>query len=221
MKIEFVEFSLVIIASEHNPTILNPDFLKINKIVEDEWDWTVIGQPITTPAFSTVTYDSRVVINVEPMKLQITDTSGANIHDNHICKIIAKYVNTLLHVKYNALGINFTNIIEFDSDDEATSFLIERFLKDGNWNKDNTQLNNVGFKFSYNLDGGNITLSIDRGVRQNNPKPIIICRANFHRDLDVDNVKSIKQIEDSLSNIDEDYKKFEELHAKIFEEEKS
>jgi len=214
MEVHFLEFSLVVIAKDHNPTILNPDFLKINHIVKDDLNWQVVGQPITTPAFSTVQYNSNVVITVDPIKLQVTDSSGANFKSNQICDIISNYVNTLPHVEYIALGINFTNMVKID---DPTNYVISRFLKNGGWNNGGNQIQNLGLKLFYDLEGGNIAFSVDKGMRKDVAKPFIISRANFHRDLDLTVMPSSKQIIKGLENIENDWKRFQELHAAIIE----
>lgn len=213
MESQFVEFTLVVIANDHNPTLLNPDFLQRNKIVKDEWDWQVVGQPITTPAVSTVAYGSKVVVTLDPMKLQITDKSGVGIDQTHLCEFISNYVATLPHVQYSALGINFTMI---SATDDVTGYLIERFIKEGTWNQESNQMRNVGLNFSYDLDNGNITFSIDKGAKKDEGKPIIVSRANFHRDLDMNNMPTSEQIKSNLNNIMKDWDRFQQLHSAIF-----
>lgn len=214
METQFVEFSLVVLANNHNPTILNPDFLKINQIVKDEWGWKVIGQPITTPAIATVTYGSKVVVTVDPMKLQVTDTSGSNIEQNHLCDIVSEYVDVLSHVEYSALGVNFTMITMVD---DTTDYLNRRFLKDGAWDQGNNKLQSVGVKFSYGLEDGGVTFSIDKGHREDAEKPFIVSRANFHRDLGICNMPVSEQIKNILVNIENDWERFQQLHSAIIE----
>jgi hypothetical protein len=74
MKIQLVQFSTVIVGKSHNPTLLNPDFLSIRRIVPDSWGWEVSPNLLfTTPAASQVVYASRVSITVDPSKLQVID----------------------------------------------------------------------------------------------------------------------------------------------------
>lgn len=214
MKIKFVEFSLVVLANYHNPTILNPDFLQRNQIIKDEFGWQAIGQHITTPAFSTVKYNSNVIISIEPMKLHITDTSGSDISKSRICEIMSSYVSILPHVKYSALGINFTKITMVDN---VTDYLINRFLKNGDWNQDANQMKSVGFKFFYELEGGSLTFSIDKAIKKEDKKPFLVSRGNFHRNLDTSKMPTSEQIKINLGNILNDWEKFQQLHAIIIE----
>ncbi len=214
MKTKFMEFSLVVLAKDHNPTILNPDFLLRNLIIKDEFEWQAIGQPITTPLISTVQYDSKVVITVEPMKLQITDASGSDVNKSHICEILSNYVSKLPHVKYSALGINFSKITIVDN---VTDYLIDRFLKNGGWNQDANQMQSAAFKFVYELKGGSLSFSIDKGVQREDKKPFVLSRGNFHRDLDTSKMPTNEQIKNYLGYICNDWEKFQQLHAIIIE----
>lgn len=213
MDTKFVEISLVILAREHNPTILNSDFLYRNKIVAEEWGWRPVGQAITTPALSTVHFDSQVAITVEATKLQVTDISGRTISESHICTMLSNYVRVLEHVPYTAFGVNFTSIAE---PDDANAFLIGRFLKEGNWNNDKNRMLGLGVKFAYPVDGGQITFSIDSAERPDMAKPFIISRANFHRELDMKSMPTSKQILNHLDNLQNDWERYQELSADIF-----
>lgn len=214
MKAELVEFSVVVVAHDHNPTILNPDFLGRNEIVRDDWNWRVVGQPITTPAISTVQYDSKVAVTVEPMKLQVSDSSGGNIDQNHSTQIVSNYVSSLPHVPYSALGINFTATTIVD---DAVEFLITRYLKTGAWNSKQNKMRAVGYKFTYELANGFITFSIDKGGRAGIAKPVVVTRANFHRNLDLAKMPTSEQVVNLLKGIHDDWKRFEDLQSTIVE----
>jgi hypothetical protein len=215
METQFVEFSLVALASEHNPTILNPDFLQRNQIIRDEeWGWLVIGEPLTTPAVSTVQYDSQVSFTVEPLKAQVTDKSGGDIETNHACEIMSKYVQVVPHVPYSALGVNFTSITFVDDID---AFLFDRFLKEGAWNNDENRLLEAGFRFVYELDGGRIVYSVDKGKKPDVERPFILSRANFHRDLDLSVMPTFEQVHRILGNVQNDIERFNELQTAILQ----
>lgn len=214
MEKKFIEFSLVTLANDHNPTLLNPDFLQRNQIVLDDWDWRVVGLPITTPAIATVQYDSKVAVTVEPTKLQVTDNSEAAISESHICELASNYLKVLPHVQYNALGVNFTTLTFVD---DVNEFLISRFLKAGNWNSDKNQLQGTGYKFVYPMENGRIVFSVDVGTRQGNDKPFIVSKANFHRNLDPEIRPTSKQVINFLENIKADWERFEQLHTAIIE----
>ena len=220
MESQFVEFSLVVLANDHNPTILNPDFLLRNQIVDNSWEWNIVGQPITTPGFSTVAYDSNVTVTVEPVKLQVTETSKVSIEDSHICEAVSNYVKALSQVQYTAVGINFTQITYID--DEAITdevmHLIDRFLKDGEWNTADNQLQGIGLKFLYEIEGGVVTISIDKGSKPDIDRPFIVTQANFHRGLNVAEMPTSDRVLKHLEGIKDDWDKFQDLYNKIIRE---
>lgn len=68
--IRTIEFSIVVVAENHNPSLLNRDFLWNNDIVPEEWDWEVLDeQSFSTVQASSVRYDSDVSITVHQNKL--------------------------------------------------------------------------------------------------------------------------------------------------------
>ena len=93
MDIELIQFSIVLVANDHNPSLINPDFLERTGIIDKEWGWKPKGDLITTPPFATVPYDSGVTITVETNKLQVVDQSGAIPTRSRASSIIIKYIN--------------------------------------------------------------------------------------------------------------------------------
>ena len=65
-------------------------------------------------------------------------------------EIITKYVQTLPHVNYRALGINFEKIYIFPNEKDAQNYQKNKFLKKGKWDF-NSKLSEVSIKFIINL----------------------------------------------------------------------
>lgn len=216
MAKELFEFSIVLLANSHNPTILNPDFLEKTNIIEHDWNWQVIGQPITTPAVSSVHYSSNVLVTVDPTKFQITDRSGEQIDGNQIATIASNYVRALPHIPYTAMGINFTTAVHIEDID---AFLTARFLTAGSWNEGDNSLTGIGFRFSYPLESGRIVFSLDKGIMGDQNEKVLICRGNFHRDLrPVPLHPPGELIIETLSRLQTDWDRFEQLHTAIIGE---
>jgi hypothetical protein len=185
MKAHLVQFSVVVVGRTHNPSILNPDFLAINEIVPREWKWEV-DQTITTPPLAMVRYKNGVVVVVEPNKLQVVDTSDKQEpSSSRIVAIATRYTETLPHVRYTAVGINFHSIAERTMPGE---FLKEQFVKSGPWDSIDHPLKAVGLRFVYPIDEGRLILSLDAGevekAEEGSPKTatVLFVRGNFHRD---------------------------------------
>jgi hypothetical protein len=185
MSVIPLEFSIVVVGQDCNPTILNPDFLKYRKIVLEQWGWEVVNPPITTPAFATVSYNSGVTVKVEPTRFQVVDNKNAeDISQSKAVEIAQGYIRVLPHVRYTGVGINFRSLVEMEQPDV---FLKERFLKPGPWDTEYNLLIGTSIKLVYSHDDGRLNLSLDGGVfvrkqgdRANEVKGVF-AHANYHR----------------------------------------
>lgn len=185
MQPQLIQFSTVVVGQMHNPSILNPDFLATNAIVQPAWAWEV-SETITTPPFATVRYSSGIAVTVEFNKLQVTDVNSSDPTASKAAEIAAAYVKTLPHVRYAAIGMNFQSILELASPE---GFLRDRFIKPGPWHGPKHQLSAAGIRLVYTLpDAGRVTLSLDAGEAQRSDEPskkkVLVANANFHRDCD-------------------------------------
>lgn len=185
MKAQLVQFSVVVVGKTHNPSILNPDFLAINEIVPKEWNWE-IAETVTTPPIAMVRYTNGLTVTVEPNKLQVADMDvGDDPAKSKAAAIAQKYVATLPHVHYAAVGINFQSIVEIA---DPGDFLKNKFLKTGPWDNSTRTLKGVGLRFVYPLTEGRVVLSLDAGeaekIDENKSvrKSVVLVNGNFHRD---------------------------------------
>jgi len=220
MGTRLIEFAIVVVASDCNPTILNPDFLAGQSIVPSEWGWGVSGTPITTPPFATISYDSGVSILVEANKFQVSDKSisgkGPEPDTSKIPEIAKRYIEVLPHVRYDAVGHNFTVFVE---NAEAVAFLKDKFLKEGVWDSETHHMQEFGLKFVYHIKGGRLNVAmdgatiIDRSLEE--PKEVrgILIKANHHRDCE--GYPSNEQVIEYLEHIQEDWNKFQAILADI------
>lgn len=214
MSGRFLQFSIVIIAADHNPTILNPDFLRMRGIVPEDWCWELASPPIVTPPFATVQYESGVSISVESNKLQIADTKTSEPTESNIVEIANQYVKVVPHVRYTAVGINYRSAIEVEHVD---TYLKSQFLKKGPWDSDDNPMNSVGLNFVYPVESGRLVLSIDSGTvsdtssGEEQKKSVIIANANFHRDLDLSIMPTSSQVSDCLNKNSTDWQRYNEI----------
>jgi hypothetical protein len=186
MNIIPLEFSIVVVGQDCNPTILNPDFLKYREIVPEGWGWSLAGAAITTPAFAVVPYDSGVTVKVETGRFQVTDQrTSENVDQSKAIAIARSYVKVLPHVRYTGVGINFRRLVEMN---EPDAFLKRQFLKPGPWDQVQFPLLGVNIKFVYPHENGQLNLSLEGSVvlRQQGQEatqtPGVLSHANYHRD---------------------------------------
>ena len=186
MNIVPLEFSIVVVGQDCNPTILNPDFLKYRGIVPQIWGWELAGAIITTPAIAVVSYDSGVTVKVEKNRFQVADQKvAANVAQSKAIDIARSYIEVLPHVRYTAVGINFRSLVEMK---EPDAFLKERFLSTGPWDQEQNPLLGVNLKFAYSYNDGRLNLSLEGGVAVRQKGEIseelqgVFTYANYHRD---------------------------------------
>ena len=169
---------VVVTARSHNPTILNPDFIKKHEIVPSNWKHS---ETITTPPLSFVRYPNGISITVEEQKLRVVEpVRGKFLEKNQVCKIAARYVQALPEVNYTALGFNWE--IAFPKR-APKKWLRERFLVPGKWQKDPCKLlyNNLTVSFSAGEFINNLTLAPARFLMpEGKKKEAILIKSNFH-----------------------------------------
>jgi len=207
MEFRPLEFSIVVVANDCNPTILNPDFLTKQGIVRDEWEWKLSGTPITTPPFAIVSYENGISISVEPNKFQIVDRLLSNKpNKSQIPQIACKYIQVLPHVRYTAVGHNFRGLLEHE---KAKEFLRKRFIKDGVWDSNKRKLEGISLKFVYPLKGGRLNISLDAAdIIDRSADPLkeshgILIQVNYHRDCQ--GYPSDKQVVEHFNHTKEDW----------------
>jgi hypothetical protein len=167
--------SIVVLAQAHNPSILHPSFLSAQQIVPS--DWQISESPVCTPPFSIVKYENGIVFTEEPNKLMIlanAPNDGALLPD-----LARKYIKTLPHVHYSAVGINIAGYLKCDS---AEAWLLARFVQSGPGNDEKLRPSSAGLKLVYSLEGGTCNLSLDAGSVQLQSERVdgLIIGGNYH-----------------------------------------
>ena len=71
MALELINTTVVVVAQDHNPSILHPSFLTANGVVPT--DLELAGPSISTPAFARVLYRNGLSFQAEPDRINIVD----------------------------------------------------------------------------------------------------------------------------------------------------
>jgi len=131
------ELSIVVAGRNHNPTVLNPDFLRYNDVVPSEWVLRDNDDgPVSSPVFSQVDYDNGVRIVAQPDRIAFSvscrDVRAEGTPD--LAALVIKYVRTLPHVNYQAVGVNLDGHLQAEEGIEAARHMIvDRYLAKGPW----------------------------------------------------------------------------------------
>jgi len=190
MEYIFSEFTIVILASANNPSILNPDFLRINEIVNR--DFTPV-ESISTPPVSHVKYKEKITITVDFERLTFVDSNENRIPFNSPLPLIAKkYLEVLRHVPYKAVGINFNGYYE-SSHIDPSQYILNKFIREGPWNEYEGMGPSMGLSFSYKMDDVTLNLNIAPATTRREERifPSIVINSNFHyapKDVKMENI---------------------------------
>lgn len=214
--LEITGFSIVIVAWNNNPSILNPDFLKINKIVPD--DWETISPIFTTEEISQVVYKNQVSIQVQPDKLILNELINDNNFQGLIPKIAIKYLEVLPHANYYALGVNLISHIIVDDSEEIDNYFGKYILRSGDWKKYKNVSPNPFVSLNYPLENCQINISINSAKIESpkfdyQDKLVILFTGNIHRDFSdlKDFEKQRQEIKQCLNSWENDLKDYQNI----------
>lgn len=206
-RFDFTELSIVIVAENHNPTILNPDFLKFNEIVPKEW--VVSKPPLCAHPVSQVEYKNGMRITAELNKLIFfTPKLVSNHSETNISDIVKRYVDTLRHVNYKAVGINPRGHFSFDSKDSLTTYFVNNLLSKGAWADFCGGVRSISIKLRYELDSVIYNIGIDQAsLREDKSREdnVLSISGNFHHPIASNHsMESYKKVVEIIDNMDSD-----------------
>lgn len=151
-KTSVTEAGVVVLAGFHNPSILNPDFLKSHDIVPRDWKVRESASMIT---FAQVGFQNGVTITLDPQRLRVTIKALSNFDEDFpIYRVAARYVEILPHVPYTALGINWKVAIPRA---RPENWITTRFLGTGEWRDEKPKI--VDAQFIFRMRDGKIPTS--------------------------------------------------------------
>jgi hypothetical protein len=187
MSLVIENASIVIVAKGHNPSILQPYFLHDKNIIPKEWDWEGARSTLTPP-LSQIVFKEGFAITAELQKLVFQENEGERVPDKtKLGAIASAYTKILPHVPYTSVGVNFTGHINKTSTEEASSYLLNRFIAKGKWTNYGKTPPAVGVKFVYDIGDSKCTLSLEPGevIHVDKPQeriPVVFVSVNYHSD---------------------------------------
>ena len=171
--------SVVVTAKYHNPSVLNPGFLELNRIVPKEWD---VDEAVTTPPLSIVTYKQGIVWNLDQTTLTVTENCDPDQSEFHVHRQVSEYVKTLPHVPYQGLGLNC--VLSLATDNPA-KWLTQRYLKPGPWRKGKYASLAMVPKFVFPVRNAICNLTMSPGLvhpEENMNQAAVVASSNLHHD---------------------------------------
>ena len=197
-----INTNIVVLAKNHNPTIVTKDWLKLRRIVEDKENITKFTH---TPVISFVeTENFRFIVDPDRLQILITKINEENIKNLPI--ITEKYINQLPETPYTAIGLNYNYNIELQAE-----YLKNIFSPDENkFKKLFSNEYRLGSTIIFNYE--NFIVKIDLNPLFNE-KEKIAANFNFHCDS-----KEIKEIRMRIKSYYEMREKSQEILKGLFNE---
>lgn len=180
------ELVIVIAAKNLSPTILTPEFLKYSGIVPA--DWELARAPICTAGGSQVTFTNGLSIVAQAQRVMFASALDSKVAtDITAAEIARKFVQTLPHMEYFAVGFNPRGYAIFDSSPEAAGkYISETLFSPGAWQEVGTEPMRATVNLAYTLERGVFYLSVNEAtLRQpdETTAPIVLFSGNFSYDL--------------------------------------
>jgi hypothetical protein len=203
------ELALVIATENHNPTLLNLDFLKCSGIVEE--DWQVSRPPICHGQASQIVFQNGISLASQSDRIIFLEAIAAKPDTEiQVAAIAHRYINVLQKGNYRAVGINFRGYVNCDQAEVARQYMTQTLLAPGSWQDFGEEPVQAAVNFSYTLEDGQFVLSVNDAAIQKtdeSPTPVVLFSGNFSYDLkeesDPDRLKQLAGIIDNWqSNLD-------------------
>ena len=196
-----INVSAVLVANQHNPTIMNQDFLKSKEIVKPEWETADL---LVTNLFARIVYSNGISFTVDPNRCAIdekVDGEFKSSYEAHGCA--RRYAEVLEHIPYTAFGLNWDLQMP---NEEPSNWLKDRFLRPAEWQSDMEPK-----ALTFSCTQGSAIYNFAIGVQQSTGhESLVTLQCNIHFDLqdsphkaaEISNaVQNLKEHQDSLQKI--------------------
>ncbi len=197
------EVSMVLVGENHNPSILNPDFLWRNRIVPEDLNLGYDIPPISSPISSQCIFENGLRIVSESNKINFSQN---NLEEIHSCyEAGKKYLGVVPLVRYTAIGINFAGSFPVSNGNHA----LRNMLRSGEWDKFEDTVSLPEISLTYPLVGKIVNLTIKSDATEN--KGGVFVRGNFHRDIQAEQSESYQVAIAIAGDWESDLKCYKEL----------
>jgi hypothetical protein len=177
------QLTIVVLAQNHNPTILNPDFLWRNEIVPT--DWKVAGSPLCTDPVAQVSFESGVTLTAHLDRLMFAESNSESLAESPVVPSIAiSYLKALPHVAYKAVGVNPQGLVAFAQPQKAERFAIEHLVRAELWQDLRPRLSRAAVSLTFDLDESRLAVSMQPTTLEGEDGSAIQVAGNFHHEPD-------------------------------------
>jgi len=196
MSLKLISTDIIIIAKEHNPSIITKEWLYEKKIIEEEFiDF------LHSPRFSFFESES-FSLNVNPQRFQIFCKKKNQRYINLLTNIAKKYINILPEIPYKSLGLNFIWEVSKDENINPPDIIVN-FSSLNNLSKlFNTDNINCGAIIHTKYKNYILRLTINPKIENK-----LVYIFNYHHNIEKLKIDSIKMLIDNHINLYKNSKK--------------
>ena len=177
-----VELSVVLVINRNDPSILNPDFLRYNEIIDK--DLQPEGPVVSTPLFSQVILENGISVVADPDRFVFSHRGDDLTKDKCQSPTIARrFVEKHPSIQYSAMGINPTGFKNLDRD--AAHNIANILIDEGEWVSFKDTMPEIYLKMIYEYEKRKISLDIGQILKEedNRKEYGMMFRGNIHRDV--------------------------------------
>jgi hypothetical protein len=181
------ELAIVLAISNHNPTLLTPDFLAGSGIVPLNWELS--RPPVFSAQASQVAFTNGISIVAQLGSVTFSESiTNKPLEEVALASLASKYASALPNLDYRAVGISPKRFVTFEHQpDAAHTFITNTLLSPGSWQNAGTASLQANITLAYTFDQHQLRLNIAEARLQaadKEPIPIILFAGSFHYDLD-------------------------------------
>ena len=211
------ELSVVLVSDGIEPSMINPDFLRNNHIVDPGLQLQIEHPPISTPVFSQAVFEGGLVVTAQPDRFVFTQRGEALTEDVAIPDIARRFLERVPHPAYKAIGINPTGFRPLD--DGSVGGVASALIEGGKWMAFGDVLPTVFLKAVYDCKNRQIAMEIQDARRREadgSESPGLLFAVNMHRDIvETDQARRIARLMSILSKWRDDLSDFRNLVAQF------
>ena len=214
--IRLVEVSIVLVAEDNDPSIINPDFLNRFDILVGEWE--VVQPTFSTPMFSQVTFSDGLSVASAPSVVMFSQSGiGLSVDDVVIPDVATRYMAAVPNVHYSGYTINLTGFVPSVGENPAN--MVHTLTDKGESIALSGVVPEIHLRSTYSFDDRTIVLEVGESFMETEGPgtPGVLFQANVeHQFQSVDESQFADLVKDAIGNWRRQVEEFNDLAHRIY-----
>lgn len=207
-----VEFVLAV--DKHNPILFNPEFLKAEGIIPNDWELT--EPPTYIQGTALVVFQNGIYIAHQGNIIAFfEDTRTKHLENLEVPQIVQNYVELFPDENYRAVGLNLEGHTTFNIQEEARNYLLETLQNPNYLHELDEDIVQTIVNFIYKIDRGQLTLTVRNTELKRSAEesiPVILFAANFNRNVtELPNEERFNILSQTIRNWQTDIDTYQEI----------